>query len=122
MPGFEWAWSGPALAIGGVVVLVAGGLITWGVLYLEEQNRRDARATRLQSDLTAALRRDPALTDLSILPVVQVPRAGPISVDLAGDVPSAATHDRLITAIEHELLRHPTDARIIDRLQIKTAA
>jgi hypothetical protein len=67
---FSW----PVVLLGAAVVLVIGLLVAWGVLVLDRRDRAESRGEGIQQAVGAALARDAALAEASILPVATVPR------------------------------------------------
>lgn len=112
----DW-FTGPWLAGGFAAVLVVGALIALGVRYLEAQSRHDEEATRLQQALLEPLAREPALSGVSVVPLVTLPLRGPARIELSGWVPSRDARDAAVKAVERESARLGRRVRIINRLE-----
>jgi hypothetical protein len=119
---FSFTWSPVAVAIGIAVVIVIGALVAWGVGTLEAQRRRDQEASRLQSAIAALIQADPRLRGLPILPTVQIPRKGPATLTLTGQVPSAETRGALRRVVERSTAGLPCEFTVEDRTEIVPAA
>jgi hypothetical protein len=104
------------VTVSAVVVVVIGILIAVGVKFLERQSDRDAEASRLQLDILDALRRDPELRGATVLPVVTVNWRGSVTVELSGTTTTPELGDRLLQAVEREILRHPAKPRVVSRI------
>jgi len=103
------------------VILVIGVVVAAGVKFLEHQSDREAAATRLQLDIGEALRRDPELRPVSILPVVSVNWRGRVTVELNGSAATPELRDAALRTIEHEtgaLTRRP---RLVSRIGVGAA-
>ena len=111
-------FTGRALAIGIVVVIVIGGLIALGVRHLEGRSRRDEDAAELQQALGNPLAREPALAGCSVRPVASISLGSRPRVELTGWVPSSALRDIAVRTVEREAGRLGRRVRIIDRLEI----
>jgi hypothetical protein len=113
----EW-FTESSIAVGLASVAVIGGLIAFGVRYLELRSRREEEAARLQMALTEPLAREPALRGSSILPVVSVPLRGGARVELTGWAPSRETRDAAVRAVMRTGLRLGQPVRVIDRVEV----
>lgn len=121
----EWFGAPATTAAGvGAGIVLLGLLIAWGVRRLEADERREREATRLQERIAECLSREPRLRAASLLPVVSVPRRGPVVVELTGEVPSAAARDLVLEAARREIARACGVGRrargfsVVSRLQI----
>ena len=120
-------WLGASLttvvAVGVGIVLLAL-LIAWGVRRLEANERREREATRLQERIAEAISREPRLRTASMLPVVSVPRSGPVIVELTGEVASAHARDLILETARREVAyacgvgRRARAFSVVDRLEI----
>lgn len=112
------------MLIGALIAVGMGVLIAWGVRRLEAGQRREQDATRLQERIAESLSRDPRLRAASMLPVVSVPRRGPVVVELTGEVESARLRDLVVDTARHELARVCGTGRrarpftVVNRLQV----
>ena len=114
-----WEWfTGPALVIGAVVLIVVGLLIAWGVRSLEVGRRHDEDAARLTEALSAPLAREPTLAGSGVMPVVTRPWRGRPRVELTGWVPSREIRDAAVRAIEREATKLGRSVRIIDSIEV----
>jgi hypothetical protein len=111
---FSW----PVVLLGAAVVLVIGLLVAWGVLVLDRRDRAESRGEGIQQAVGAALARDAALAEASILPVATVPTEGRPTLELTGSVPSAAARDRAVRVAERELRRARPGMQVVDRLAV----
>jgi hypothetical protein len=114
----------------GVVCAAAVGivlLIAWSVRRLEAGERRERDATRLQERIAESISREPRLRMASMLPVVTVPRRGPVVVELTGEVASTRARDLVVEIARREVARacgagRPARAfSVVNRLEIAAA-
>ena len=119
---FSVTWSPLSLGIGITAVVLVGLLVAWGVRALEAQRRRDEEASRLQSAIAALIQADPRLHGLPIHPTVQIPRKGPATLTLTGQVPSAETREALRRVMERSTAGLPRRFTVEDRTQIVPAS
>lgn len=118
----EWFSAPTAVVCAGAVGIVL--LIAWGGRRLEAGERREREATRLQERIAESLSREPRLRTASMLPVVTVPRRGPVIVELTGEVASARARDLVRETAGREVARacgagRPARAfSVVDRLEI----
>ena len=80
------------MAIVSAVAVGIATLIAWGVRRLEAGERREREAMQLQDRIAEAISREPRLRMASMVPVVSVPRRGPVIVELTVEV--ASVHAR----------------------------
>jgi len=114
-----WDWfTGPAVGIGAVVLVVICALIAWSVRYLEVRRRHDEDAARLTEALSAPLAREPSLAGSGVMPVVTRPWRGRPRVELTGWVPSQEIRDAVVRAIEREASKLGRPVRIVDSLDV----
>jgi hypothetical protein len=117
-------WDNASMLLGALIVVGMGLLIAWGVRRLEAGQRREQDATRLQQRIAEALSRDPRLRTASMLPVVSVPRRGPVVVELTGEVESARLRDLVVDTARHEVAwacgtgRRARAFTIVSRLEV----
>jgi hypothetical protein len=121
----EWFGASPATVAGvGLGIVVLGLLIAWGVRRLEANERREREATRLQARIAEAISREPRLRMASMLPVVSVPRRGPVIMELTGQVASASARDLVLETARREIARACGTGRrgraftVVNRLEI----
>lgn len=102
----EWLGvsTGTMAGLAAAVVLI-GLLIAWGVRRLEAGERREGEATRLQARIAESLSREPRLRMALLLPVVTVPRRGPVVVELTGEVASSQARDVVLETARREVAR-----------------
>jgi hypothetical protein len=113
------ARAGLALHHTAAIVIVVGLAVAIGVAVLVRTRRREEGSSDLQSRLTAALRRDPQVGNLPILPVPIMPAGdGPVTIEVTGQVSSPGHRDTAIGIIEREAARAGVRYRIDDRLEI----
>lgn len=120
----EW-FGGPIPAmIAAVLALGVGVLIAWGVRHLEAGARRDREATRLQERIARSISREPRLRTASMLPVVTVPKRGPVVIELTGEVPSPRARDLVLETARREVAaacgagRHGRTFTVVNRLEV----
>lgn len=102
----EWLGVSTATAAGvAAAIVLLGLLIAWGVRRLESNERREREATRLQERIAESISREPRLRMASLVPVVTVPRRGPVLVELTGEVPSPRVRDLVIDTARREVAR-----------------
>ncbi|HUF92071.1 MAG TPA: hypothetical protein VMR23_06820 [Candidatus Limnocylindria bacterium] len=117
-------WLNTTMVLGVLIAVGAGLLIAWGVRRLEADQRREEEATRLQERIAESLSRDPRLRAASMLPVVSVPRRGPVVVELTGEVQSPRLRDLVIDTARHEVARACGTGRraraftVVNRLEV----
>jgi hypothetical protein len=118
----EWFSAPIALMCAVAVGIVL--LIAWGVRRLEAGERRERDATRLQERIAESISREPRLRTASMLPVVTVPRRGPVIVELTGEVESVRARDLVLQTARREVARACGSARaysVVNRLEIAAA-
>jgi hypothetical protein len=98
-------------------IVVIGILVAWGVRALEAQRQRDQEASRLQSAIAALIQADPRLRGLPIMPTVQIPKNGPATLTLTGQVPSAETREALHRVAERSTAGFPRGFTVEDRTE-----
>jgi hypothetical protein len=119
---FSFTWSPLWVGIGITAVVLVGLLVAWGVQALEAQRRRDEEASRLQTVIAALIQADPRLHGLPILPTVQIPRKGPATLTLTGQVPSEETREALHRVMARSTAGLPRRFTVEDRTQIVPAS
>jgi hypothetical protein len=118
----EWFSAPIALMCAVAVGIVL--LIAWGVRRVEAGERREREATHLQERIAESISREPRLRTASMLPVVTVPRRGPVIVELTGEVASARARDLVLETARREVGRacgaggHARAFSVVDRLEI----
>ena len=118
----EW-FTAPIAIVCAVAVAIAL-LIVWGVRRLEADDRREREATRLQDRIAESISREPRLRMASMLPVVSVPRRGPVVVELTGEVASVRARDLVLETARREVARacgagrHARAFSVVNRLEI----
>jgi len=119
------AASGSSSAIVGLIILVAAVVIAVGIavrLY-DLGRRREQKALELQSRLSDAFFMSPSLSAAAITPTVYAPlwSRGPITIDVAGSVPSPELRDAALELVRRETSRSAQEVRIEDRILINPA-
>ena len=118
----EW-FTAPMAIVSAVAVGIAI-LIAWGVRRLEAGERREREATQLQDRIAEAISREPRLRMASMVPVVSVPRRGPVIVELTGEVASVHARDLVLETARREVARACGAGRrarafsVVNRLEI----
>jgi hypothetical protein len=102
----EWLGVAMTTAVAGAAgIVLLGLLIAWGVRRLEANERCERDAIGLQERIAEALSREPRLRMASLLPVVTVPRSGPVVVELTGEVASPHVRDLVLETARREVAR-----------------
>ena len=118
----EW-FTAPMAIVSAVAVGIAV-LIAWGVRRLEANERREREATQLQDRIAESISREPRLRMASMVPVVSVPRQGPVIVELTGEVASVHARDLALETARREVARACGTGRrarafsVVNRLEI----
>ena len=107
-----------AIVIGLVVILlfVLAVLVkTWDL-----KRKREGEAVIVQSQISDALLREPALFSLAITPTAHVPlwKGSPVTVEVAGQVPSDELREAALRTTEREASRLRSDIRIESRIGV----
>jgi hypothetical protein len=115
--------SGGALMAAALVfaLLVIVGI---AVKIFDTKRKREGEAVQLQSQVSDALLRDPAVFELAVTPTAHVPMFGgsPTTVELTGQVPSPEARERVLRIVIGEAARIRPDVRIEDKLSIGRTA
>lgn len=101
-----------------VAILVIGLLVALGVKYLEKQSEREAEATCLQLDIAEALRRDPELRPVSILPVATVDWRGRLTIELNGSAATPELRDAALRTVEREMATLSLRPHVVSRIGV----
>ena len=121
--GHAWlaALSWPAIALAAGIMIGVGIVSAIGILLLEEQRRRDQRASACQNMIAEPISRELGLAGVAVLPTVRIPlwkaSTRPAVIQLTGQVPSYKIRDRVIRLVEREAARLRY-FRIEDRIRI----
>jgi len=109
------------------MMAVIVGLVIISVLILaalvkmwDLKRKREGEAVVVQSQISDALLREPALFSLAVTPTAHVPlwKGSPVTVEVAGQVPSEDLRDAALRAIEREASRLRYDVRIESRIGV----
>jgi hypothetical protein len=104
-------------------ILVLGLFVVVGALVklFDLRRKREAEAVHLQAQISDALLRDPNLFGLPITPTAHAPlwSGTPVTVEMAGEVPSAAVQESVLRIAWAEAQRIRPDVEIRDRLTIR---
>ena len=117
-------WFTAPMAIVSAVAVGIALLIAWGVRRLEAGERREREATQLQDRIAESISREPRLRMASMVPVVSVPRRGPVMVELTGEVASVHARDLVLEMARREVARACGAGRraraftVVNRLEI----
>src|SRR5262245_40395268 len=110
-----------ALVIGSIVILV----LVLGVLVKlwDLKRKRETEAVIVQSQISDALLREPALFSLAITPTANVPlwKGSPVTVEVAGQVPSDDLRQAALRVVEREASRLRSDVQIESRIGVVPA-
>jgi hypothetical protein len=107
-----------AAIIGLVVISVL--ILTVLVKLWDLKQKREGEVVIVQSQISDALLREPALFNLAITPTAHVPlwKDSPVTVEVAGQVPSDDLREAALRAIEREASRLRSDVRIESRIGV----
>jgi hypothetical protein len=99
------------------VLVVLGALIKM----LDLKRRRDGEAVVVQARISDAMLRDPRLFSLPITPTAHVPlwKGTPVTVEVAGHVPSEDLREAAIHLVEREASQLGPEVRIESKLAIE---
>jgi hypothetical protein len=107
-------------------ILVIGLLVVVGVLVklFDLRRKREAEAVHVQAQISDALLRDPNLFGLPITPTAHAPlwSGTPMTVDITGEVPSAAMRESVLRIAWAEAQRIRPDVEIRDHLAVQSVA
>jgi hypothetical protein len=107
-------------------ILVIGLLVVVGALVklFDLRRKREAEAVHIQAQISDALLRDPNLFGLPITPTAHAPlwSGTPVTVDMSGEVPSAAVREAVLRIAWAEAQRIRPDVEVRDRLMVESAA
>src|SRR6266545_949512 len=107
-------------------ILVLGLLVVVGALVkvFDLRRKREAEAVHVQAQISDALLRDPNLFGLPITPTAHAPlwSGTPMSVEITGEVPSAAVRESVLRIAWAEAQRIRPDVEVRDRLIVHAAA
>ena len=105
-----------------VVVSLLAVLVVLGALIkmLDLKRKRDTEAVVVQARISDAVLRDPRLFSLPITPTARVPlwKGTPVTVEVAGQVPSDDLRDAAIGLIEREVAQLGPEVRIESRIGV----
>jgi hypothetical protein len=98
------------------VLVVLGALIKM----LDLKRKRDTEAVVVQARLSDAVLRDPRLFSLPITPTAHVPlwKGTPVTVEVAGQVPSDDLRDAAIGLIEREAAQLGSEVHVESRIGV----
>jgi hypothetical protein len=110
--------TGVAIFVGFLAALIV--ITGAGVRLYDRKRKREAEATHLQSRLSDALLRDPALPGLALTVTVHPVRfkKSPPMVELSGQVPTREARERALNILRAETARLQTAVQIEDRVRI----
>lgn len=105
-----------------VVVFIVAVLVVLGVVVklLDLRRKRENEAVVVQAQISDAVLRDPALFSLPITPTAHVPlwKGSPITVEVAGQVPSDELRETALRVVEREASHLRPDVRIESRIGV----
>jgi hypothetical protein len=105
-----------------VVASLLALLVVLGVLIkmLDLKRKRESEAVVVQARISDAVLRDPRLFSLPITPTAHVPlwKGTPVTVDVAGQVPSEDLREAAIGLIEREASQLGPEVRIESRIGV----
>jgi hypothetical protein len=108
-----------------VVASLAFLVVVLGLLVamLDLMRKRDGEAVVMQARLSDAVLRDPRLFSLSITPTVHVPlwKGRSVTVEVAGQVPSADLRDAAIGLVEREASQLRPEVLVVSRIGVVPA-
>jgi hypothetical protein len=112
----EFSWPIMLFGVGGLVAMSL--LLVWGVRVLAGHERDEETASGLGVEIATALAREPGLRTAQILPVASIPIEARPSLELTGQVPSAAARELALEIARRELDRLRPGMMVIDRLEV----
>jgi hypothetical protein len=127
LAGYGLAFSVRPLNQEVTMMAVIVGLVIISVLILavlvkmwDLKRKREGEAVIVQSQISDALLREPALFSLAVTPTAHVPlwKGSPVTVEVAGQVPSEDLRDAALRAVEREASRLRSDVRIESRIGV----
>ena len=98
------------------VLVVLGALIKM----LDLKRKRETEAVVVQARISDAVLRDPRLFSLPITPTAHVPlwKGTPVTVDVAGQVPSDDLREAAVGLIEREAAQMGSEVRVESRIGV----
>ncbi len=106
-----------------VVTSVLGVLVVLGALVkmMDLKRKRDGEAIVVQARISDAVLRDPRLFSLPITPTAHVPlwKGSPVTVEVAGRVPSEDLRETAIRLVEREASQLGPDMRIESKIGVE---
>jgi hypothetical protein len=115
--------GGPTMTL--VIGVVVTLLVILGVLVKmwDLKRKRESEAVIVQSQISDALLQEPALFSLAITPTAHVPlwKGSPVTVEVAGQVPSDDLRQAALRVIEREASRLRSDVQVESRLGVVPA-
>ncbi len=111
-----------AVSTAAVVAMLFAVLVVLGVLIklLDLKRKRDTEAVVVQARISDAVLRDPRLFSLPITPTARVPlwKGTPVTVEVAGQVPSDELRDAALGLIEREATQLGSEVRVESRIGV----
>ena len=105
-----------------VVATLLGVLVVLGVLikFLDLKRKREGEAVVVQARISDAILRDARLFSLPIIPTAHVPlwKGTPVTVEVAGQVPSDDLRQVVIRLVEREASQLAADVRVESRIGV----
>jgi hypothetical protein len=105
-----------------IIVIVAALLLALGVTVklFDLRHKREAEAVRLQAQVSDALLRDADLFQIPLTPTARVPfwSGSPATIEVAGQVPTAAKREAVLRIVRSEAARVRPDVQIEDRMAV----
>jgi hypothetical protein len=105
-----------------VVGMLLGVVVVLGVIikFFDLKRKREAEAVAVQARISDAILRDSRFFSLPITPSAHVPlwKGTPVTVDIAGQVPSEDLREAVTRLVEREAAQLGTDVRIESRLGV----
>ena len=100
----------------GVMLVILGALVKM----LDLKRKRDQEAVVVQAQIADAVLRDPRLFSLPIAPTAHVPlwKGSPVTVEVAGQVPSDDLRQAALHLIEREASHLRSDVRVESRIGV----
>jgi len=115
--------GGPTMAL--VIGVIVTLLVILGVLVKmwDLTRKRESEAVIVQSQISDALLQEPALFSLAITPTAHVPlwKGSPVTVEVAGQVPSDDLRQAALRVIEREASRLRSDVQVESRIGVVPA-
>ena len=113
-------WEGGIAPVTFALLFVFLWLVATVAKLADARSRREAETLSLQARIADALRREPRLANLPLVPTARVPpwRGSPPTIELSGQVPAPDLRAAALRVAQEEASRPRPDVRIQDRIAV----